>query len=68
MTFALKSLKFFNNKNFGNPKSRLLLRYKARRSGSEGGEWKAGPKPGVPARPGNKITVSSSGYIIKVDR
>lgn len=37
-------------------------------SGSEGGEWKVGPKPGVPARPGNKITVSAGGKIIKVDK
>jgi uncharacterized protein RhaS with RHS repeats len=36
-------------------------------SGSEGGEWKVGNKPGVPSRPGNKITVASGGKIIKVD-
>jgi len=36
-------------------------------SNSEGGEWKVGPRPGVPPRPGNKITVSSGGAVIKID-
>lgn len=34
-------------------------------SGSQGGEWKVGPKPGKPPRPGNKITLSDDGTILK---
>jgi RHS repeat-associated protein len=36
-------------------------------SGSTGGEWKVGRKPGKPPRPGSKVTVSSGGKVIKFD-
>lgn len=37
-------------------------------SNLDGVEWKAGPKPGVPPKKENKITVSDGGTIIKIDK
>lgn len=37
-------------------------------SGSEGGEWKVGPKPGIHPTSGAKITVSAGGKIIKINK